>query len=602
MIFIMGVVTTISVTAALFGLFPGSSKHYTFYVFLTMIMVSLITLQNHILPALSGSHWQRIRAWGLGIACVIGILSSGHIWINAARYDMIAPFFSHWDVFVGLMLALSLSVLVWTHWGSIISLCLIASIAYFFFGHLLPWPLLAHPKYDPGFIMNYISLNSTTGFYWFAQTTVDDLYYLVIYASVLFGTGSIKVMLELGKLLGSRVAGGAATTSIVGSGITSMVMGVAVSNVQLTGRFTIPLMKKWGYSPAMAGAIEAAASTSGQIMPPVLGLVAFIMTTFLGVAYFDVVNASVYPALLYFTGVIAAVWVFARSNNLPRMPGITDLSVLWQTLPTFLISFFVVCYLLSELHSASLAGLAGSLTALALSALQSRHRPCWADLKTSLDEGFRLVAILAILMIAIGPIGQAFMTTNLSTKLTSVLMVWMPESPLLLLMGIAVLTLIMGAPLPTPVAYLVVALSMVPFLTEMGIPAMTAHFFVFYFAAFSALSPPVAVASLAGAKLAGADLWETTVQSMKIAATTLPIPFVFAYQPSLMKFPEISTELLMVLGGMILSQVTLSLAMYGFSNCEKKYRVRVSMIIITCALWVALIYFGPVDLQPLAIL
>jgi TRAP transporter 4TM/12TM fusion protein len=592
LIFVLGVIITISVAAALFGLFSSSSRHYTLFVFLVMTMVSLITIQRHVISQWSLNVGNKIKSTLIVMSCVMAITSSGWIWINSTRLDMIAPFFTNFDVCIGMIFAASIVVLSWLYWGSIVSICLVLSIAYFWFGHLVPISWLSHPKYDPGFIMNYISLNSTLGFYWFAQTTVDDLYFLVIYASVLFGTGTVKVMLEMGTLLGQRLKGGAAGTAVVGSGITSMIMGVAVSNVQLTGRFTIPLMKRWGWPSNMAAAIEASASTSGQVMPPVLGLVAFILATFLGVKYIDIVYASVYPAILYMTGVSAAVCVYARANDLPYMTRDIEWNSLRHTLPTFMISFVVVCYLLVNLYSASLAGLAGSLVALGMSQLQGPHRPGWKDLRSSLDDGFRMIAILAILMIAIGPIGQAFISTNLSARTTAVMIAWMPEIPLLLLAAVAVLTLVLGSPLPTPVAYLIVALSMVPLLQDMGMTGLVAHFFVFYFAVFAALSPPVAVASLAAAQISQSNLWRTSVESMKIATTTLPIPFIFAYHPILLQFPTFSPGLIAVLVVTVISQITMSLAIYGFQQHPKKLWLRSMAMIITIVIWTILIQTG----------
>lgn len=595
MIYAMGALTTASVTAALFGLFPGSSKHYTFFVFLVMITVSLISIQQcwHGLQQTWG--WPKLRAVTIVVSCIMAVGSSGWIWLNASRLDTIAPFFSNADVAIGLIFCVAMIVLSWLHWGTVIALCLAGSVLYFWFGHLVPVSWLSHPGYDAAFIMNYISLNSTTGFYWFAQTTVDDLYYLIIYAAILFGTGTTKVMLEIGTLLGSRFKGGAAGTSVVGSSMTSMVMGVAVSNVQLTGRFTIPMMRDWGYNREMSSAIEAAASTSGQIMPPVLGLVAFIVATFLGVKYLDIVYASVYPAVLYITGVAVAVIVYARANDLPYMRRSVAWSTLAWTLPTFVVSFAVVCYLLVNFHSASFAGLAGSLVALTMSQLQGPHRPTWSELAGSLGDGFRMVSVLAVLMIAIGPIGQTFVTTNLSAQVTATLMAWMPDIPLLLLLGIAALTLVLGAPLPTPVAYLIVALSMVPFLQDMGMAAMTAHFFVFYFAVFSALSPPVAVATMAAAKIAQADFGRSCWASMKLAATTLPIPFVFAYQPVLLSFPNLSGSLASVFAATVLGQLTLAVAVFGFENHRHKFWLRSAAGVSTLLIFTWLIWTGSIS-------
>jgi TRAP-type uncharacterized transport system fused permease subunit len=237
---------------------------------------------------------------------------------------------------------------------------------------------------------------------------------------------------------------------------------------------------------------------------------------------------------------------------------------MWRTLPAFLVSFVAVCWLLLEYYSPSMAGFAGCLIALALSAFQGRHRPSARQLAGALEEGFEMMALLAVLLIAIGPLGQAFLTTNLSGRLGSFLVSVLPDNSFILLAGAAVLSLILGMGLPTPVAYLVVALALVPFLQQLGVKPLLAHYFVFYFAVYSALSPPVAVAALAGAKIAGANFWDTARESMKLAASTFIIPFAFVYRPQLLDFPNLGWNVVPPLVEILLIQWTTSIALFGY--------------------------------------
>jgi TRAP transporter 4TM/12TM fusion protein len=334
--------------------------------------------------------------------------------------------------------------------------------------------------------------------------------------------------------------------------------------VVLTGRFTIPMMKKYGYSPAMAGAIEASASTSGQIMPPVLGLAAFIIASFLSMKYIDIVKAAVIPGALYMTGISIAIMVYARRHRLPKLKEPVDAGAMWRTLPAFVVSFVAVCWLLLDYYSPSMAGFTGCAIALALSAFQGRYRPSLRQLGSALEEGFEMMAVLALLLIAIGPLGQAFLTTNLSGRLGSFLVSVLPDNSFILLVGAAVLSLILGMGLPTPVAYLVVAIALVPFLQQLGVKALLAHYFVFYFAVYSALSPPIAVAALAGAKIAGARFWDTAKEAMKLASTTFIIPFAFVYRPQLLDFPNLGWNVVPPLFEVLLIQWTSSIALFGY--------------------------------------
>lgn len=562
---IAGALLTVYVTLALFGYVRSSSQHYAVFAFAVMFMSGAVAVRGAIdqrrLDPGYRWFWPRLSVAAIGAA----LATAGGLYImwHAKRLEVEAPFFQDVDMAVGLAFTLGVLLLTWLHWGAIIATVISASIAYFFYGHLIANPLLGHPPFDPKFVMNYIGLGTTQGFFWFAQTAVDDIYYLILYASVLLGIGMLASILELGKALGNRIAGGAAGTAVLGSGVVSMVMGVAVSNVVLTGRMTIPMMKKYGYSPAMAGAIEAAASNSGQIMPPVLGLAAFMIASFLSMKYIDVAKAAVIPGLLYMTGIAICVIVYAKRNRLAKLAEPIDTNVIVRTLPAFLVSFTVVCWMLVSLYSPSAAGLTGCLVALGMALFQGKYRPRVKQLGLALEEGLEMMAVLALLLVAIGPLGQAFLTTGLSGRMGIFMSTVLPDNQLVLLLGAAGLSLVLGMGLPTPVAYLVVALALVPFLQSMGVKPLIAHYFVFYFAVYSAVTPPVAVAALAGAKLAGASYWETAKESMKLSATTFIIPFAFVYRPQLLDFPNLGWNVVPPLAEILLIQWTTSIALYG---------------------------------------
>ncbi|MDE0211261.1 MAG: TRAP transporter large permease subunit, partial [Boseongicola sp.] len=322
-------------------------------------------------------------------------------------------------------------------------------------------------------------------------------------------------------------------------------------------------MVRYGYRRPMAGAIEATASTAGQIMPPILGLAAFIIASFLNRPYIDVALSALLPGLLYLVGVGIAIFVYAKRNDLPRLTAKLETGMIWRLLPTFVLSFGVVLWLLLGYRSPAIAGLWGIVIALGLSLFQGKYRPSFRKLYAAVEEGFLLVAILSLLLIAIGPLGQVMLTTNLSGRLGSVLVEYLPDNQLLLLLGAMVVSLILGMGLPTPVAYIIVALALVPFMQQIGVPALQAHFFVFYFAVFSTLSPPVAVSVLAAAKLANSSFLQTAGESLKIAMTTFIIPFAFVYSPELMAFPNLTWDVVPALFQVLLIQWSVSVAAYG---------------------------------------
>ena len=578
----VGALMVLYVGVAVFGLVPSSARHYSAFLLFVMIMCSfaafkvvigerlgLKVIEEGVAAQLSAAPAKTpalvwIRA-GLALSgAVLAVSSAAYVLMHADRLERAAPFFEHFDLLVGGGLAVGILLLTLIHWGPPLTAIVALAIAYFFYGQHIDHPIFAHPGYAPAFVMNYLGLGVTQGFFLFAQTAADDIFFLVIYATTLFGLGMMPMIVEAGRLAGGRLAGGAAAPAILGSGAVGAVMGTAVSNVVLCGRFTIPLMTRYGYSKAMAGAIEATASTCGQIMPPVLGLAAFLIAGFLGIAYIEVVKAAVLPGVLYITGVAIGVAVYAMRHRLPRLDEPVNMQIIWRLLPTFAVSFLTVIVLLVNYYSPAIAGMAGIVVALALSVLQGRYRPKLKDLHAAFQEGLMLVSILSLLLIAIGPLGQAFQTTNLSGKLGVWLITILPDSQIVLLIGAAVLSIVLGIGLPTPVAYLIASLAVVPFMIQIGTAPLQAHYFVFYFAVYATLSPPVAESVLAAAKLSGAGFWDTGMHAMKLAATTFIIPFAFVFNPELMAFPNFSWKMASAVAEVLVVQLTSSIFLYGF--------------------------------------
>lgn len=561
----MGVVLTAYIVVSVFGYVSSSSAHYSTFILAILVMSGLLAIRTLIDRRISNSHDGWFWLWmAIAIAgSLAGLASAGFIRWNAERLETIQPFFEDFDVTVGFVFTGAILVLTWIHWGWLLTLIIFASILYFFFGHNISSILFAHPEYDTKFVMNYLGLGTTQGFFWLAQLAADSIYFLVIYAAILLGVGMLEMVLEVGKACGRRISGGAAFPALIGSGIVASVMGQAVSNVILTGRLTIPMMKRYGYQSAMAGAIEATASTAGQIMPPILGLAGFIIATFLNRPYIDVALNALIPALLYMSGVTFGVVIYANRRNLPKLTEQVNTGMIYRLLPTFVISFATVLWLLLGYRSPSYAGLVGIVVTLVLCLTQGKYRPKWRSFFAAIEEGFVLVTVLSLLLIAIGPLGQVMITTNLSGRLGTVLVQTLPNVKLVLLIGAMVVSLILGMGLPTPVAYIVVALAVVPFMQQIGVPPLQAHFFVFYFAVFSTLTPPVAVSVLAAAKLSGARFNATALDAMKLACTTFIIPFAFVHNPELMAFPRVDWSVLGSIVEVLVIQWAVSVAAYG---------------------------------------
>jgi len=563
---ITGAILTFYIAASAFGLVKNSSEHYSNFILGTCIMTGLLAIRGLADEKISGAvkPFFSVRLSFATIAFVLSAIAMGYVRYNAVSLEQTQPFFTETQMIFGWIMTVSILMLTLIHWGLLLTSIITISIIYFFLGYLIENPLFMTPEYDPEFVMNYIGLGTNQGFYYLAQVAADSVYFLIIYAAILLGVGMLDMVLDVGKIAGRKVSGGAAGPAIIGSGIVASIMGQAVSNVVLTGRLTVPMMRKYGYKGSMAGAIEATASTAGQIMPPIMGLAAFIIASFLNKAYIDVALSALIPGLLYLVGVCIAVAVYARRYELPKLVERVDTERIKRLLPTFIISFGVVLWLLLGYRSPAIAGLWGIGLALLFSMFQGKFSPTKKQLYDAIQEGFYLVAILSLLLIAVGPLGQVMLTTNLSGRLGSALVEYLPDTQLILLLGAMIVSLILGMGLPTPVAYIIVALALVPFMQQIGIPPLQAHFFVFYFAVFSTLTPPVAVSVLAAAKLGEATFLSTAKDSMKIALTTFIIPFAFVFSPELMLFPNVTWGTMLAVLEVVFVQLSVSVASYGF--------------------------------------
>ncbi len=583
---VTGSVLTLYIVVSVFGLVRNSAEHYTNFLLAIVVMSALLGASESMDKSARG-ELRGLRRAGSMFAVVVGgtlgIAGALYLRLFAVHLERAAPYFGQADMIAGYALIAGVALLTWLHWGFVLTSLIVLSVLYFFFGHLVPHPLLMHPPYEATFVMNYVGLGLTDGMFWLGQIAADSIFLLIIYAAVLLGTGMLTMVLETGKAAGRHVRGGAALPAIVGSGIVASVMGQATANIMLTGRMTIPTMNRHGYRREMSGAIEAVASASGQILPPILGLAGFIIAATLNRAYIEIALAALIPGLLFLSGLTIGVLVYASRNRLPRLTESVDTAVLKRMTPTFVLSFGAVLLLLANYYSPAVAGLSGIVVGLLLVPLQGRYRPSAGDMLTAFRDGLYIVTVLSLLLIAIGPLAQSFLTTNVASRVAIIMLQVLPDSKLLMLGVAMVVALILGLGLPTPVAYLVVALVTVPFLQFLDVPELQSHFFVFYFAVFSALSPPVAIAALAASKVSGGSFFGTVVDGMKLMATVVIVPYAFVYHPELLSFPHVGWSVVAPLALTLTLQWTVSVAAYGYFRRALSAPERVGFLVVSIA-------------------
>ncbi|MBU2957832.1 TRAP transporter permease [Paracoccus sp. 1_MG-2023] len=367
-------------------------------------------------------------------------------------------------------------------------------------------------------------------------TAVSSTYIIlfIIFAAFLSASKVGDYFVNFAFAAAGRSRGGPAKVAIFASGLMGMINGTSAGNVVATGSLTIPLMKKVGYRPTTAGAVEAAASTGGQIMPPIMGAGAFIMAEITGIPYTDIALAAVIPAILYFVSIYFMVDFEAAKLG---MRGMTE-----DQLPKFrnmvrqVYLFLPIVILIAALFMGYSVIRAGTLATLS-AAVVSWLTPHRMGLR-AIGKAFELAGIMSIQIITVcacaGIIVGVIALTGVGARFSSLLLGIAGASELLALFFAMFIAILLGMGMPTTAAYAVAASVVAPGLTNLGIPPLTAHFFVFYFAVVSAITPPVALASYAAAGISGANAMATSVASFKIGITAFVVPFMFFYNAALL--------------------------------------------------------------------
>ena len=451
-----------------------------------------------------------------------------------------------------------------------------AFIAYAMFGEYMPVSMRHDPITYDRFIETMFLL--TDGIYGISLSTACTM----IFAFCMFGaflevSTMNSVFMDLSCLLTRKSRGGPAKVAIFASALFGSISGSAPANVYATGVFTIPLMKRVGYRPAFAGAVEAVASTGGQIMPPVMGAAAFIMADLTGLGYLAVIKAALLPAVLYYLALWIMIHFEACKYNLGTIPpeDVPDKKSVIRRL-YYLLPIGLLILLLLSGRSVNFAAFGTTLfiVFLGMCAAATRFTPArfLLALKVTARNALMVSTCCACAGIVVGCItatGIGFKFINIITSLA--------DNNLVLMMIVLMLTcIVLGMGVPTTPAYIIVATLGAPVLIKMGVPVIAAHMFVFYYAILSVVTPPVCLAAFSGAAIAEADAMRTGFISMKLAVVAFIVPFFFVLQPSL----------LMQGSAMDVTQaiVTSIIAMYALAGAMQGYLLITANIIERAAL------------------
>lgn len=499
------------------------------YLMLTSVLVFLIYPASRWSP----THRPSIVDLLLAAAAVVTIGYWIDQYVSYAMFRVSSP--NSYDLAMGavailLMLETSRRVL-----GSIISIIAVVFLLQLYYGQYLPGRL-SHPGMSVERILEFTFSTQEALFGVVAATFATFVFPFIIFGAFLERSGAGSFFMDLGTAVAGRWRGGPAKIAVITSALFGSISGSSVANVVTTGAFTIPLMKRTGFKPHHAGAIEAIASTGGQFMPPVMGAGVFILATLTESSYLTIALMNIIPALIFFTFVLMMVDLEAvrlKLEGLPasELPRVRDVVARgWY----FFLPLVVIIGLLFTGYSAEFCAFWGTVAAIVLSWLRPATRMGPTKLLQGLIAGAESNATAGAAIGTLGLIIGGIVLAGLGLKFSAVLVDLAGGQLFLALVMVTLISIVIGMGSTTTGSYIILAVVAAPALIQLGVPTIPAHLAVFYAACLSNITPPVCVSAFAGAAIAGADPMRTGFAALKYGATLVLMPFSFAYVPGLL--------------------------------------------------------------------
>jgi len=513
---------------------PGIPHEYSFramHLVFALMIVFLLYPASHSLD-------RKNRSLSIFIDCVFfisAVVSIGYIVLNfpdiAMRPGALYAY-EYWLAAIAIIVVLegARRTLGWQ-----IPALSIFFLLYAYYGAYIPG-LIGHRGYSAERLLTAIYVQWDGIFGAPLSASAQYVFLFILFASILKMCGASGFFVELAYSLFGGTRGGPAKAAIVGSSIMGTITGSSVANVVGTGTFTIPLMKETGYSSTFAAAVEAVASSGGQIMPPIMGAAAFVMAEMIGVPYITIMLTALVPALLYYLCLFFMVDLRAirlglvgkKRSDLPNP--ITTLKEGWYLLSPL----FVIIVLMVRRSSILKAGFWGIIATFGVALIFRRETMKLGSILKALRDGAYNATLVACSTACVGIIISTFLLTGLAAKASGLLIHISGGNLLILLILTALMSLLMGMGLSTIACYIILAVMIAPALVEIGVPVITAHFFVFYFGILSHITPPVCIAAYAAAGIAGSNAMETGWAACKLGFAGFIVPFYFVLNPELL--------------------------------------------------------------------
>ncbi|MDR3300174.1 MAG: TRAP transporter permease [Candidatus Accumulibacter sp.] len=538
-----------------FGLLPAQHQGAVHLAFTLLLTIFLYPASKK--AKKGGLPWYDV------IVGLLGVSASLYLVVNYMALVERSGLPSTLDLVMGFILIFVLLEATRRISNPVLPCLAIVCLLYTYFGNVLPWGM-GHRGFSITRIVNHMYLGTEGIFGTPLEVSSTFVFMFILFGAVLEKTGVGKFIIDLSLGLAGWASGGPAKVTVVASGIMGTVSGSSVANVCTVGMFTIPLMKSVGYRAHFAAAVEAAASTGGQIMPPVMGAGAFIMAQFLGWPYIEVAKAAIIPALLYYTAVLIQVHFEAKRLGLSGIAR-ENLPNVWYLLRTrgfLLLPLGAIIYLLVAGYTPLMAAFWGILVSLPLSWLNKETRLTPKKLIEAFASGARSCLGVACACACVGFIVGTCTLTGLALRIASGIVDLSGGLLLPTLLLTMCASILLGTGLPTTANFIVTSTMAAPALKLLGVPDIAAYMFVFYFGIAADLTPPVALAAYAAAGIAGADPMKSGGTAIKLALAGFLVPYIYVYNPILLfveaaPLPMIQAVITSLAGVYLLSMATI---------------------------------------------
>lgn len=569
-----------SIYTAFWGVFPDMIQR-SFHIGMILFLVYLYPLEKMSFRELVKS------ARGYIFICV-AILSLMVMVYQIIFFDAINDRYgdlTYFEFYLGLVAIFLLLDATRRTIGWPITILALVFLGYALLGNFLPGEA-GHRGYSLTRVISHLYLGGSGIFGTPLGVTATFVILIVLFGAVLESSGAGKVLMDIANALTGRSRGGPAKAAVVGSSLMGMISGTAVANVLTTGTISIPLMKRTGYRSETAGAIEAVASTGGQLMPPVMGAAAFLMSDMTGISYFEIAKAALLPAILYYIVLFSVVHLESIKRNIPIL-GAKDIPSLSKTFLNgghLLLSLPVFIYMMLNGYSVMYCSVCALMMAVAVSYVR---RSTWLTLRKiikSIENGVDAVIPVATACACAGIIIGIITLTGLGLKFSSLVISLSGGNLFLALVLTMISCLILGMGLPTAAAYILVATLAAPALEQLGIHKLAAHLFVFYSAMLSSITPPVALAAYAASGLANANPFKIALVSCQFGCSAFIIPYFFAFNPVLIGIDASISMILLTSISAIIGSLCLSFCIQGWLISKLLLIERLGYIVVTFCL------------------